>query len=62
MEKFIAGQNIKHFRKLLATTLDDAQRLVVLSLLQREESKLTKTDELLEQVDELIISACMRCE
>jgi hypothetical protein len=62
MEKFIAGQNIKHYRKLLATSLDDAQRMVVSSLLQREESKLTKTDELLENVDEMTAPQCMRRE
>ena len=62
MEKFIAGQNIKHYRKLLATSLDDAQRMVVSSLLQREESKLTKIDELLENVDEMTAPQCMRRE
>ena len=49
MEKFIVGQNIKHYSNFIGDPLDDAQRLVILNLLQREESKLTKTDELLEQ-------------
>jgi hypothetical protein len=62
MEKFIAGQNIKHYRKLLAITCDDAQRQVILSLLQLEESRLTKTNGLLEKVDELAAPRCMRHE
>jgi hypothetical protein len=62
MEKFIAGQNIKHYRKLLAITRDDAQRQVILCLLQLEESKLTKTDGLLEKVDEITAPQCMRRE
>ena len=59
MEKFIVGQNIKHYRTLLATPLDDAQRLVIMNLLQLEESKLPKTDEALEKVGELTVPHCM---
>jgi hypothetical protein len=62
MEKFIAGENIEHYRKLLAITCDDAQWRVILSLLQLEESKLTETDGLLENVDERTAPRCMRHE
>jgi hypothetical protein len=53
VEKFIAGENIKNYRKLLASPLDEAERLVVLSLLQGEESKLAKDEEFPKKADGL---------
>ena len=53
MEKFIAGENIKNYRKLLASPPDEAERLVILSLLQGEESKLERDEEFPKKVDGL---------
>lgn len=40
MDEFICQRNIEHFRKLLATMQDDAQRRLLLELLAAEEAKL----------------------
>ncbi len=40
MDELIARLNIEHFRKLLATELDETKRKTVLQLLAEEETKL----------------------
>ncbi len=40
MNRFIAEQNIEHFRKLLGTEMTEEKRLCVLGLLAEEEAKL----------------------
>ena len=40
MEKFVARLNIEHYRKLLATELDETKRRELLRLLAEEEAKL----------------------
>ncbi len=45
MDKFIARHNIEHYRKLLATELDEAKRREVLRLLAEEEAKLAALGE-----------------
>jgi hypothetical protein len=39
-DKDIAHLNVEHFRRLLATDIDDAKRHIVLQLLAEEEAKL----------------------
>jgi hypothetical protein len=45
MDKFVAGENIKHYRRLLAGALDETKRRLVLNLLREEESGLAKPAE-----------------
>jgi len=40
MDKMIARLNIEHFRKLLASEMDQAKRRTLLQLLSEEEAKL----------------------
>ena len=40
MEEFVRRQNIEHYRKLLAQTMDGAQRHQLLKLLAEEETKI----------------------
>ena len=40
MDRFIAQQNIEHFRRLLATELGEQERQSILHLLADEETKL----------------------
>jgi hypothetical protein len=40
MDRYIAEENIKHFRSLLATELNEQRRQCILSLLADEEAKL----------------------
>jgi hypothetical protein len=40
MDEWIARLNIEHFRKLLATELDETKRKTLLQLLTEEERKL----------------------
>jgi len=44
MDKFVAGENIKHYRELLQQRPDGPERRRILSLLQEEEAKLAKLD------------------
>jgi len=47
MDKSVARLNIEHYRKLLATDLDDTKRQTILKLLAKEEAtlaRLTKRD------------------
>ena len=39
LEKFIANENIKNFRKRLEASTDEAQRAILLRLLAEEEAK-----------------------
>jgi len=39
MDQFIHRENLRHYRKLLAETTDEAQRLQLLKLLAEEEAK-----------------------
>ena len=39
MDRFIRQQNLEHYRKLLATTKDEVQRLQLLKLIEEEEAK-----------------------
>jgi hypothetical protein len=45
MKRFIAEQNIEHFRRLLATELSEQRRQCVLQLLAEEEAKLYSVEE-----------------
>jgi hypothetical protein len=40
MDKFVAHQNIEHYRGKLATETDEGQRQILLRLLAEEEAKL----------------------
>jgi hypothetical protein len=40
MDKSVARLNIEHYRKLLATDLDDIKRQTILQLLAKEEATL----------------------
>lgn len=42
MDKSVARLNIEHYRKLLATDLDDAKRKIIERLLQQEEAMLQR--------------------
>jgi len=44
-DKDIARLNIAHFRKLLATDMDETKRKTILKLLAEEEAKLAALDE-----------------
>lgn len=39
MERFIHRQNIRHFRRLLEETNEEAKRKIILQLLAQEEAK-----------------------
>ena len=39
MDRFIHRKNLEHYRTLLATTTDEAQRQMLLKLLAEEEAK-----------------------
>ena len=45
MDEAIARENIKHFRKLLATEADQAKRKTIIQLLTEEEEKLAMATE-----------------
>jgi len=45
MERFVIRQNIEHYREMLKTTTDPAQRAAIEKLLREEEPKLKKYDE-----------------
>ena len=45
MKRFVIRENIKHYRALLKTTTDTAQRQQIKKLLSEEEAKLKKYDE-----------------
>ena len=51
MDRFIARENIKHFRELLWRDLRPEERARVQRLLIEEEDKLARTTELLENID-----------
>jgi hypothetical protein len=44
MERFICQKNIEHFRELLASVTDTAQRRTILQLLAEEEARQFKQD------------------
>ena len=44
MDKFVARENIKHYRELPQRQLDEPERRRILSLLQEEEARLAKLD------------------
>lgn len=44
MRRFIICENIKHYRSLLETTTDEAERKRILTLLAEEEAKSTAID------------------
>jgi hypothetical protein len=39
MQDFVHQKNLEHFRKLLARTTDDAERRLLMKLLEEERSK-----------------------
>jgi len=45
VERFVIRQNIEHYREMLKTTTDPAQRAAMKKLLREEEAKLKKYDE-----------------
>ena len=45
MDKFIAQQNIEHYRRLLATELNEHKRQTILNLLASEEATLRSIEE-----------------
>lgn len=45
MDRFIAEQNIEHYRRLLATDLTEHKRRSILNLLADEEAKLRSIEE-----------------
>jgi hypothetical protein len=45
MEKFVHGENLKLYRKLLAETTDEQKRQTILKLLSDEEAKDAQTSE-----------------
>ncbi len=45
MERFIKQKNIEHYREMLKTMTDPAQRRVIEKLLPEEEEKLRKVEE-----------------
>jgi hypothetical protein len=51
MDRFIARENIKHFRDLLWTDLDARDRVRIQRLLIEEEDKLARNSELLETLE-----------
>ncbi len=44
MDRFIAEQNIEHYRRLLAAGLDEPKRQCILHLLADEEAKLREIE------------------
>ena len=45
MERFIKRKNIAHYREMLKTMTDSAQRRVIEKLLREEEDKLRKVED-----------------
>ena len=45
MERFVRQQNIAHYREILKTTTDPAERRIVEQLLREEEANLEKYEE-----------------
>ncbi len=45
MERFIKRKNIEHYREMLKTMTDSAQRRVIEKLLREEEDKLRKVED-----------------
>jgi len=45
MDRFIAQQNIEHYRRLLATDLNEQKRQTILNLLANEEATLRSIEE-----------------
>jgi len=44
MERFIRRQNIEHYRRLLETVTDEAERQKILKLLAEEQKKESEAD------------------
>ena len=44
MERFVKRKNIEHYRDMLKTITDPAQRRVIEKLLREEEARLKKTE------------------
>ncbi len=51
MDRFVARENIKHFRDLLWTDLDARDRVRIQRLLIEEENKLARCTELLDNLE-----------
>jgi len=45
MDRFVARQNIEHYRDMLATEPDEHKRVVLARLLAEEEAKLSAANE-----------------
>jgi hypothetical protein len=57
MDKFVARENIRHFRDRLETETDPTNRTLLHELLIQEEDKLGHNSEALQQIDNLIACA-----
>jgi hypothetical protein len=62
MDRFIARENIRHFRDLLFSDIEPEQRTKVLKLLVREEDRLPKDAERLADIERDIADGDQRIE